>query len=290
MNSSTRIEVAYPTATNAIRSHDHPILETGNLSFPKGKYFVEINAKEDNCSYVIHHRIEQAPLIELLIEYGLAEFATVVSSPLSAYRSTHSSRQSPQTVIFNPSDLGEPPYFTPAILCSEANELVLDAKEHGVHQIWDGHKIRFERGSRLALGGVIQLESSMLHLLSLNSDPCLSDGQIRVEVKSEPFHFYVKLGGQLLSRLRYSNNRARPHIMTHIVSACLSTLQNGYRDDDGEEGWKSIGALRSLAEHLEAKNLLHWSSEDFHPEEVATALYPHILEEESAVAENGMDE
>ena len=30
------VEVAAPEPSNAIRSHDHPMLESGNLSFPKG--------------------------------------------------------------------------------------------------------------------------------------------------------------------------------------------------------------------------------------------------------------
>ena len=33
-----QIEAVAPGTSNAIRSHDHPMLESGNLSFPEGRY------------------------------------------------------------------------------------------------------------------------------------------------------------------------------------------------------------------------------------------------------------
>ena len=65
--------------------------------------------------------------------------------------------------------------------------------------------------------------------------------------------------------------------MTHIVSAALALLQQDQREDDGEEGWRTHSNLTALAHYLEAQGLPLWDHEGFHPERVATALYPHLL-------------
>jgi len=38
------------------------MLETGNLSFPRGRYLLEFVPGKDRCSYLITHRIEGAEL------------------------------------------------------------------------------------------------------------------------------------------------------------------------------------------------------------------------------------
>ena len=70
--------------------------------------------------------------------------------------------------------------------------------------------------------------------------------------------------------------RNRRNIMTHIVSAALALLRKDYGEDDGEEGWRTHGNLKALAEYFEAQGLPLWV-DDFHPERVATALYPHLF-------------
>ena len=64
------VEVVASAPSNAVRSHDHPMLESGNLSFPKGRYLLDFRPGEDRSSYVITHRIEGVPLIDHLLESG----------------------------------------------------------------------------------------------------------------------------------------------------------------------------------------------------------------------------
>ena len=78
--------------------HDHPMLESGNLSFPKGRYLMDFRPGEDRSSYVIEHRIEGAALIERLLESGRAQYACIVSSPISSYRRTHLSSEAQHEV------------------------------------------------------------------------------------------------------------------------------------------------------------------------------------------------
>ena len=58
-----QIEAVAPGTSNAIRSHDHPMLESGNLSFPEGRYLLDLQPGADRSSYQITHRVEGAPLI-----------------------------------------------------------------------------------------------------------------------------------------------------------------------------------------------------------------------------------
>lgn len=277
MTGYVTVDVVISGASNAIRSHDHPVLESGNLSFPMGRYSVGFRARPDGCSYEIYHNIEKAPLIEALVRQGRAKFACVVSSPLSAHRSIHVSSDERQLVECDNSELGEPPFFTPMVISAEDFEIVLESERDGVHSIWDGQNVELYRGARLAFGSVVQLQSSMLHLLSLHEDDTLEDGQFVVDIASEPFRFRVKLGTKLHKGLRYPNNVLRANILTHIVTACLARLKSEYCDDDGDEGWRSIPNLRSFAEYLEQKGHGHWCNSDFFPEKVSTALYPHVL-------------
>ena len=273
------VEAVGPVPSNAVRAHDHPILETGSLSFPEGRYVLDFKAGADRSSYTITHHISGAPLITRLLESHQARYACIVSSPISSYRATHVSEDPQHEVRWDTDELGEPPMFTPVIVCSEPQEIVLDASRDGVHRIWDKHTITLQKGSRLALGSVIQLESSILHLLSLHEDASLKDGQFVVEPESEPFRFRVNVSTKLHQFLRYRAGEHRSNIMTHIVTACLARLQQDHADDDGETGWESHRNLKAFADYLAHEGLGHWTDDDFRPEKVATTLYPLKLPE-----------
>ena len=286
---SHSVEAVAPGPSNAVRAHDHPMLETGTLSFPEGRYVLDFKAGEDRSSYTITHHITGAPLITRLLDAGQASYACIVSSPISSYRATHVSEEAQHEVRWDADELGEPPMFTPLIVCSEAQKITLDASRDGVHKIWDNQQITLHKGSRLALGGVIQLESSILHLLSLHEDANLKDGQFVVEPESEPFRFRVNVSTKLHQFLRYRAGEHRSNIMTHIVTACLARLQHEHADDDGDAGWESHRNLKAFADYLAHQGLGHWTDDDFRPEKVATALYPHVLPE-SASSDTGEDE
>ena len=288
MTAPCQIEAVAPGTSNAIRSHDYPILESGNLSFPEGRYLLDIQPGEHRSSWEITHRIEGAPLISRLLEEHRAWYACIVSSPISSYRETHTSRSSQHEVRWNVDDLGEAPLFTPAILCSEDSVMILSADRDGVHPIWDNQEVILQKGSRLALGSVIQIESSILHLLSFHEDTRLGEGQFGVDCENEPFRFRVNLHPALHRFLRYPGSNLHHNLMTHIVTACLARLQRDYTDDDGDVGWRSKRNLVAFSEYLEQKGLGRWDDDDFSPEKVATALYPiRLSEDDFAEGEEG---
>ena len=271
------IEAVTPGPSNAIRSHEHPMLESGNLSFPKGRYWLDFVPGEDRSSYRIMHRVEGAALINRLLDEQQARYACIVSSPVSGYRQTYVSETAEQEVRWDTEELGEPPLFTPTIVCWAPQEMKLSAKRDGVHSIWDKQVIALHKGSRLALGGVIQLQSSILQLLSIHQDDRLDDGQFDVEIESEPFRFRANVGANLYKCLRYQGGEIRRSIMTHIVTACLARLQHDCSEDDGESGWQSHRNLRAFADFLASNQHGHWTDDDFRPEKVATAIYPLVL-------------
>ncbi len=271
------VEAVTNAPSNAIRSHEHPILESGNLSFPNGRYLLDCVPGQDRSSYLITHRIEGAELISRMLESDQARYACIVSSPTSGYRQTHISGLAEQEVRWDIADLGEPPLFTPAVVCWSPQELKLRSSRDGVHHIWDKRVIALRKGSRLALGSVIQLQSSILHLLSIHLDSSLGNGQFEVEIESEPFRFRANVGSVLYKYLRYQGGEMRHSIMTHIVTACLSRLQRDYAEDDGENGWQSHRNLKAFAGFLADRGHGHWTDDDFRPEKVATAVYPLAL-------------
>ena len=271
------------SAANAIRSHGFPVLEAGNISFPNGMYTLDFEPGTDQASFVLKHRIEGAPLISRLLEKQKARYVCVVSSPISSYRHTHVSNTASQHIRWDHNDLGEPPLFTPMVVSVSSCKLLLSEKYDGVHTIWDDHSVAIEKGSRLALGHVIQLRSSILQLISMRENKNLGDGAFYVDAETEQgFRFRVNLSLNLHRFLQIQRgNGIREHIMTHIVTSCLALLQRDFHEDTEEDGgWKSHRNLRAFADYLKSKDQPHWSDSDFRPEYVATKLYPHIIVEE----------
>ena len=167
------------------------------------------------------------------------------------------------------------------IVSMQAQELVIDAKRDGAHKAWNGATIRLLKGSRLAIGPVIQLQSSPLQMIVIVQNPELSEGAFFVQPRSEPpFRFEVNVSPKLHAYLQRKAGELRPSIMTHIVTGCFRLLQHSYsRDSEEEGGWRSDRSLLALRDYLESKGLGHWSDDDFRPEEAATVLYPLVLPE-----------
>lgn len=272
--------------SNAVRSHGFPVLEAGNLSFPDGRYAPSFELGKDRTSFVLKHHVEGAPLISRLIGEGDGRYVCAVSSPKSSYRETHVSSDPSQQIRWDIDYLGEPPLFTPMIVSVASLDLRLDRDRDGVHEVWHNQRVVIEKGSRLALGSVVQLQSSILHMLSFHEAEQLKEGMFVVEAETEPFRFRVNLHPDLHRFLKPERKvRTRNNIMIHIVTACLALLQREFQDKD-DDGWKAHRNLRAFADFLESKNQPHWTDEDsFKPEQVATSLYPLSLppeeEEES---------
>ena len=275
---------------SAVRTHTFPALESGNTSFPEGRYVVGFEPGADASSFTVRHRIEGAKLIEDAIAKGLAQFVCTVASPISSYRVSHVSKSSTQVIGWESGDLGEPPMFTPMVVVAVPFIRTLDRKKDGVHDVWHGCTVSFERGMRLALSDVVLMRSSVLNMLLFEQDPALSNGEFRVEAEDrEGFRFRVHLATDLHRFLKYdSEDPRRGHILTHIVSACLTVLRADYAEDEEEEGgWRSYRGLLAIAAMLEEHGLPHWSEDDFSPELAATKLYPHRIGESPGA--NGED-
>lgn len=268
------------STSNGIRSHGFPVLEAGNISFPNGRYALEFEPGTDRASFILTHQLDGAPLISRLLNEDRARYVCAVSSPISSYRRTHLSSTPSQYIQWDVEDLGEPPLFTPMIVSVASCELHLDRTQDGVHDVWHDQHVVLEKGSRLALGHVVQLQSSILQLLSFHANDKLGNGTFFVDAETEQgFQFRVNLSVDLHSFLQYPRkDGTRQNIMIHIVSACLALLQREFKEDsDDDGGWKSHRNLRAFAEFLETRDLLHWADDEFQPEQVATSLYPHSL-------------
>ena len=216
-----------------------------------------------------------------MLKEGKAEYACTVASPASSYRDTQTSVGSEHEIRWEMEDLGEPPLLTPMIVCAGPCQLTLNKNRDGVHDIWDGARISLERGSRLAIGNVIQLQSSIYHMLSLHKDDKMKDGSFQVVHETEPFRFIVKISADLHQFLHLPKDLTRANIMTHIVTACLAMLQRDFPEEDGENGWGAHHSLVAFGEDLKNRGLSHWTHEDFFPETVATNLHPHRLPQEN---------
>ena len=276
------------TGTNDIRFHEFPTLDDGNDSFPDGQYQVDSETDAAEAQLILRHQLEGAPLIQRFIDQGHAVYACAIAAPRSAYREVQTSSATRQRLSWDPSNFGEPPYFTPMIVCMKETPVVrLDSKRDGVHQDWHGQRVRFLQGARLAQGPVMHLMASDLQkLLTIHPDVECKPGQFYVEVSGDDvfgfsvhchpsLHFFLQEPGEQKSK--------RQDILTHVVTACFSKLQRDYKDDDGEEGWRTHKILELLAQKLEDAGYRDWSDDGFQPERAATLLYGHRgFEQESA--------
>ena len=267
------IPTAAATAANTIGSHGHPVLEEGNLSFPQGRYIVGFVSRDDGPSFELVHRLEGAGLISRLLQHGKAQYACIVSSPRSFYRRTHLSDVPRQTISWNPQELGEPPLFTPMILSTSRQQLVLNADGDDVHAAWDGVSIAIDKGTRLALGNVFDLRSSVMQMIRMEADDTLENNRFQVQAQSEPFAFVVRASPTLYRYVRTARGESiRSNIMTHVVTACFALLQRRFARP---EEWDRN--LERLAQHLTKEYRHRWDEEEFQPEMAAMALYPHVL-------------
>ena len=261
------------------RAFGWPVLQRGDTSYPDGSYCADIQPGADRRSFRMTHDILGAPLITRLIVQDKARYACSVSSPIASYRAIHTSAAPTHRVQWSHDDLGSPPLFIPGVIATAEVEVTLDTAADGVAALWHGVHVRLPKGAKLLIAPPFQLRSSLLQLLSFELDEHLNDGQFEVRPDTnDGFKFIVALAADLHGFLRHPRAlRHRRNIMTHIVGAAFASLHQDHGKDDGEEGWRSHGNLKALADYLDAQDLPLWEDPEFHPERVATALYPHLF-------------
>ena len=252
------------------------------MSFPNGEYKPEIQIGTDGYSAVVRHSVRQAPFIERLMEEKRAVCSCTVSIPITGYRRLFGTAGLEQKIKLDEAQLGAPPILRPLIVCREEVRHTL-SREDGVHHMWVNQEIHLEKGAKLAIGPAYRMMSSLQSLLSIEKDDALQPGQIHVSLCSEDgFYFKVRMAVDLYAFVQKPEGEARyfhrSSILTHACSSCFALLANEYGDNgDGEEGWRSFANLRALAAEMESKELNIWNTDDFSPEEAATAMWPHRI-------------
>ena len=269
------------TGCNDIRIQQYPTLEEGNDAFPDSEYRVSSSPiKGEDHGMELHHELHNAGLIRNFVEKKMAAYACAISSPRSAFRQLQTSPNASQKIHWNPCQLAEPPYFTPMIVGVEKIEHTLETERDGVHPLWNGTRVTFPKGARLAQGPVLKLFDAEMHsLLTLVMDEKLKPGQFLVKVSNNAdFRFKVHCHPDLHSFMQAPGDRhdKRRDIMIHMVTACFHLLKQDY-SEDSEGGW-SIKCLEVLSEELEKRHdYINWSDLEFHPERASTLLYPHRI-------------
>ena len=275
----TEIIVSASDIESTTRAFPWPVVESGNGSFPEGKYTVVCEDKDVGKSFQLTHSIQGASLIEKWADAGLLKFVCGVAAPISMYKRMHASSEPNQLIQWDREDLGEYPLFTPMIVTNEEIRHLVDAERDGVNHFWDGVELRLPKGARVAICDTFGFQTGLTGLFKFCQDDNLSPGRFRVEPSSEDgFKFMVHLSKGLFEYLQYHRQDTDgANIMVHVVSAALAHLQRDYSNDDGTEGWRSYRNLVGLAEVLEQKGLSVWWEDNFAPEVVATGLHPHVL-------------
>ena len=267
--------------SNMVRAFPFPVLEDGNLSFPEGEYAPEITIDENDCAAEIHHKIMAAPLIEHLINNKKAACCCTVSIPKTGYRELFQGDSFSQNITWGRDWVGEPPTLRPLIVCTGKIVHKLQ-EEDGVHDMWVGETIYFQKGAKIAVGSDFRPTSSIQSLLKIENDDSLKPGQMQINPTTDNgFYFIVKVASDLYKFLRSpggsDHNKHSRSILIHAVSSCFSILANEYSNANSEEGWQSYSNLRALAGDMENKQIVVWYEDDFKPEKAATALYPHLI-------------
>ena len=270
-----------PQGGEIVRCLPYPVLEDGNLSYPKGGYEVDAKPQDDGTSVIIHHTIQGAPFLDRILQQGRGKYGCLVSVPLTGYRKLHLSDGAYQQVSWDIRVVGEPPMLRPLILSVSEISCRLEP-EDGVAEAWQGQNITFPRGARLALSRYLRPSSSLHELLDVRKAEDLPAGSFKVEACSgDGFYFQVLVAPDLFPFLQNAgeNKNHRDSLLTHVTSRCFEILK-GYpreqgEDEEGSAWWEKYPNLSALAEELERKKLPVWDDDGFLADEVATKLYPH---------------
>lgn len=264
-----------------VRSLPYPVIEEGNLSYPRGEYLVETTPQQDGVSVLLNHAVIGAAFLEGVISAGKAKYGCLVSVPLTGYRKLHLSDHACQRVKWDMDVVGEPPMLRPIII-SVAEIYCMLGPSDGVAQAWQGREITIPKGARLALKSYLRPNSSLHHLLKVENNTSLRDGCFEVKpCEEDGFYFKVQAASDLFPFLQNASGHEahRKSVLTHVAGRCLEILAREYsgQDEEGEDDskWKSFRNLEALANELVKHELPIWDEEGFAADKVATRLYPH---------------
>ena len=250
---TTKLSIRTSDPGPASRAFRWPVLEAGNGSFDSGVYSVYCEDDERGKSIVLRHEVDGAALIDRWRQAQKLLFVCTVASPRSMYRVLHKASGPEQSIEWRQEDLGDFPTFTPMIVTRCEVRHVANAAADGLNRIWDGRELTLPKGARVAVGPTFRFRSGMSGLLDFRLDDNLEDGRFRIEPSSEDgFKFMVYLATDLHRYLQFERQApAGMNVMVHVVSAAFTRLREDFKEDDGEEGWRSFPNLVELADMLQ---------------------------------------
>jgi len=271
-----------------VRSLPYPVLEEGSLSYPDGSYSVTAEVAEEDASVVLAHAVAQAPFVEGLLRKGTAQYGCLVSVPKTGYRRLECSEAPRQCVRWSPDVAGEFPLLRPLIVTIDAVSTTL-GPDDGVDPAWQGRRIEFPAGARLALKGYLRAVSSQFPLLEIKPQDDLPPGSFLTrECTEDGFYFSVQAATDLHAFMQNpgGHSRHRLSILTHMASRCFELLAKPRSDNEGngERWWAPYRNLTALEADLQQQGLPVWDQDDFQADEVATRLFRH------RVPDNALDE
>ncbi|MCH9852537.1 MAG: hypothetical protein K0U45_03445 [Alphaproteobacteria bacterium] len=263
---------------NIVHTMPYPVLEDGNLSYNDGKYKTDITPLNNGNSVQIKHHISGAPFLEKLLQQNKAQFACTIALPKTSYRKLHIADEGQQIVQWDKSFVAEPPLLRPLLLATEEIKHCFTEKD-GVANVWHGQEVIVPKGARMACSTYFQPNASIIGMLHMIKDDRLAEGTFEVDSLSEyGFVFQVKLPPNFHRFVHFPDADQKElwhNIHVLFLTQCLRILQirfNTSDDSDTENNWQQHINLRTLADMLEEKGILHWSDDDFKPELAATKL------------------
>lgn len=283
-------------ASDVVRAFPYPVWEEGNLSYPEGVYEPKVQVHGDGCSATISHHMQGIDLVQRLISEGNAKYVCSVSVPVTGYRVAVYSDSVYQVVEWPPSEVGEPPYLRPYVVCTSAVSCKLSEAD-GVSEAWIGRDLAIPAGAKLVLGPFFRTASSLQHLLKIIPDDTLMKGQLFVDepCSTHGFYFVVKVSRDIYRFIQNpgveQRQLQRRSILTHIVSCCFERLRRDYSNQsESDGGWRVHRNLLALAQDMENQDIVLWDDPDFIPEKAATAMYPHVVAGDLATVDDGVEE
>jgi len=277
---------------NYVRAFPHPVLEEGNLSFERGLYDVQLKdiaVSRDNGAKRVRvvHRVENARLIEKMLDRGKFAYGCAIASPLTGYRRFFRSDNPEHEVAWNGDSVLGNVSFSPAIFCQEAVYNCVLSESDDVCDLWIGKSVNFEIGTKVAISVPYTLSSSVQHMLRFCPSESVAPGQIQAKICADAdFRFDVEVSKdvyRVICAPREGEGLLRRAVVINAMSACLALLAKDYGDTNADSPWREIPNLVSLSDDIESRGLPAWDQQDFSPEKTATALYPYAFQGDSDV-------
>lgn len=268
------------------QSFPFPVLSPDCMDYAAGaKYSADLSYKRDT-GVALFHKVTSPTLVAELVSQGRAKFACYVSLPQSMLRKllVHKegdSTEAKQVIApcdFHSAETLERSFFRPIVIATDCfNEAT--SPHYGLDgDCWSEGGVKIPRYGIIAFDYWKRIKNSSSSLLKIMPSDNLSGGRMKVEVSTDKgFEFLAYVSKEMSSTMR-SGSSDKNHvrsILTHALSRGFEILASEY---DKEESWSKYHNLSFLADQFHAKGIPHWSEENFKPENAATIMHPHCLD------------